>query len=225
MAHHMKGLFLICLLSIFTRSTEAQNINNLASIIQFLNTNYQVGQYAAAINVPQEQCQGNFIPTTDNFLTNDPETNVKNAIRGDTSPVYKGTELVAAGVQKQPRPAHSEFLLLDPVNNSPLTYLLNKRKNGCVVFYTLNSPCMNTCLTGKYNIIPGVNKLKNYKGIKAFVFKNIWNHDQNKPEELKEKLKTIADRVPLYRCRNNNQCILCGEPNSNVEINNACLSV
>nr|XP_055053376.1 uncharacterized protein LOC129438604 [Misgurnus anguillicaudatus] len=218
----MKGLFLIWLLSISTRSTEAQDFNNLASITKFLDLNYDIGQYSAAINVPQEQCH-DFKPSTVNFLKNDKGNNVKNIIKDETNPVYKGEELIAAGVQKPPHTAHSEFLLLNPANKSPLTYLLNKRNDGCVVFYTLNSPCMNTCLTGKYNIIPGVDELKNYQGIKAFAFKNIWTHDQGEPE-LKEKLKTIADRVPLYRCQNNKQCILCGEPNSNAEIPDACLS-
>lgn len=187
---------------------------------------YQIGQYAAAINVPVEQCQPNFNPSTKNFLTSDPSENVKNVIRGDTNPVYIGTKLIAAGVQTKPNPSHSEFLLLNPVNNSPLTHLLNKEKNACVVFYTLNSPCMNTCLNGKYNIIQGVNELSNYQGMKAFVFKNIWTHDQgeDKKEQLRQNLKTIADRVPLFRCRNN-ACILCGEPNSINGIREECLTV
>lgn len=187
---------------------------------------YYVGQYAAAINVPIEQCQPSFEPSVKNFLKSDPSENVKNVIRGDTNPVYTGTELIAAGVQAKPYPAHSEYLLLNPVNNSPLTHLLNKRKNACVVFYTLNSPCINTCLSGKYNIIPGIDELKNYQGLKAFVFQNIWKHDQGeeRKEQLRKKLKTIADRVTLFRCRNNT-CILCGQPNSNEGIKEECLSV
>lgn len=195
-----------------------------------------IGQYAAAINVPANQCDQNFQPSNNNFLTSDPSEsdpsesdpskNVRNVITRDKDPVYRGTELIAAGVQKEPNPAHSEYLLLNPVNNSPLTYLLNKKKDACVVFYTLNSPCVNTCLTGRHNIIPGIDKLKNYQGIKAFAFKNIWIHDQGEQnkEKLKENLKKIADRVPLYRCRNN-ACTLCGRPNSNEGIKEECLSV
>ncbi|XP_056612772.1 uncharacterized protein LOC130428618 [Triplophysa dalaica] len=219
MAYHVKTFFLICLLP--------QAFCSLASIIRFLDQNYQVGQYAAAINVPAGQCDQNFQPLNDNFLTSDPSANVRNVIMRDKDPVYKGTELIAAGVQQQPHPAHSEYLLLYPVNNSPLTYLLNKQKNACVVFYTLNSPCVNSCLNGRrYNIIQGIEKLKNYQGIKYFVFKNIWKHDQGEQnkEKLKENLKKIADRVPLYRCRNN-ACTLCGQPDSNEGINEVCLSV
>lgn len=148
---------------------------------------------------------------------------MRNIIRADENPVYKGKELIAAGVQKTPNIAHSEFLLMNPPDNSPLTRLLNTRKNGCVVFYTLNSPCMNTCLRGKYKITGGLDKLKAYKGIKAFAFKNIWNPDQNRPDELREKLKVIASRIPLYRC-NGNTCTLCGEPGPNIEINENCLN-
>ncbi|KAA0701736.1 hypothetical protein E1301_Tti021203 [Triplophysa tibetana] len=188
---------------------------------------YQVGQYAAAINVPAGQCDHNFQLSATNFLRSDPSENVRNVIMRDKDPVYRGTELIAAGVQQQPHSAHSEYLLLNPVDNSPLTYLLNKKKNACVVFYTLNSPCMNSCLNGRRNnIIRGIDQLKNYQGIKAFVFKNIWTHEQGEArrEQLRINLKKIADRVPLYRCRNN-ACTLCGQPNSNEGIKEECLSV
>ncbi len=80
------------------------------------------------------------------------------------------------------------------------------------------------------HIIGGLDKLEAYKGIKAFAFKNIWSHDQNRQNELKEKLKVIASRIPLYRCKkdimsnNKTKCTLCGEPGSNTEINKACLT-
>ncbi len=186
---------------------------------------YEIGQYAVAINVPKDQCKNGFEPSTSpDFLKEDKNfENVKNIISADETPVYKGKELIAAGVQKTPNTAHSEFLLMNPPNNSPLTYLLNKKKDGCVVFYTLNSPCMDSCLSGKYNIIGGLNKLKAYKGIKAFAFKNIWSHDQKRQNELREKLKVIASRIPLYRCKTD-MCTLCGEPGSTTEINKACLT-
>lgn len=111
-----------------------------------------------------------------------------------------------------------------PPKGSPLTYLLNKKKDGCVVFYTLNSPCIDRCLNKKHkdNIIPGLDELKEYQGIKAFVYSNINTKDKGK-ENLREALKKIADRVPLYRC-NQQGCILCGEPDSNVQVNNQCLN-
>uniref|UniRef100_A0A672L478 Uncharacterized protein n=1 Tax=Sinocyclocheilus grahami TaxID=75366 RepID=A0A672L478_SINGR len=203
---------------LYSQSVEGEpvDIETLAKITRFFSsevsfhfTEVKVRQYAVAINVPKTQCENGFIPST--FLKEDKNVNVKNIISADERPVYEGKELIAAGVQKTPNTAHSEFLLMNPPNNSPLTNLLNKRKDGCVVFYTLNSPCMNTCLSGKYKITGGLDKLKAYKGIKAFAFKNIWMQDQNRQDELSEKLKVIASRIPLYRCKSN-KCTLCGEP-------------
>ncbi|XP_051966457.1 uncharacterized protein LOC127632034 [Xyrauchen texanus] len=223
-----RAILVLFLLPLCTESVKGEtvNIDTLGRIKTFLHENYEIGQYAAAINVPKEQCQVNFSPSTDTFLKDDKGENVKNIIKGDEYPVYKGEELIAAGVQNNPNPAHSEFLLLNPPDDnteSPLKYLMNKGTDRCVVFYTLNSPCIQTCLRGKYNIIPGVNKLKRYKGMKAFVFTNIWTNDQGRTEVLREKLKLIADRVPLYRCKVNNPCVLCGEPGS-TEIDEMCLN-
>ncbi|XP_051535227.1 uncharacterized protein LOC127429909 [Myxocyprinus asiaticus] len=214
-------ILVIFLLPLCTESVKGEtvDINTLGRIHTFFHENYEIGQYAVAINVPKEQCQANFSPSKKNFLKDDKGENVKNIIKNDINPVYKGTELIAAGVQRNPYTAHSEFLLL----SSPLTYLLNKGKDRCVVFYTLNSPCINTCLSGKYNIKPGVDKLQSYQGMKAFVFTNIWTHDQDRKKVLKEKLKLIADSVPLFRCKNKRSCVLCGKPGSK-EINEMCLN-
>ncbi len=106
---------------------------------------------------------------------------------------------------------------MNPPNNSPLTELMNRRNDGCVVFYTLNSPCINRCLNNNNhnkNIIPGLDRLSAYQGIKAFVYTYIYRHDQNKPN-LRQKLQMIANRVPLYRC-NQQGCILCGGPGGRV---------
>ncbi|XP_016091766.1 uncharacterized protein [Sinocyclocheilus grahami] len=221
-----RAFLLVSLLPLYSQSVEGEpvDIETLDKITKFFHQNYEIGQYAVAINVPKTQCENGFIPSTfPDFLKEDKNVNVKNIIRADEGPVYEGKELIAAGVQKTPNTAHSEFLLMNPPDNSPLTNLLNKRKDGCVVFYTLNSPCINTCLSGNYKITGGLDKLKAYKGIKAFAFKNIWTQDQNRQDELREKLKVIASRIPLYRCKSK-KCTLCGEPGSNTEINTACLT-
>ncbi len=113
---------------------------------------------------------------------------------------------------------------MNPPNNSPLTELMNRRNDGCVVVYTLISPCINRCLNNNHNdnIIPGLNKLSAYQGIKAFVYTYIYRHDQNKTN-LHEKLQMIADHVPLYRC-NQQGCILCGEPGTNGRVIDQCLT-
>ncbi|KAK2894612.1 hypothetical protein Q8A67_011841 [Cirrhinus molitorella] len=222
------ALLLVSLLPLCTQSVDNEvDQNTLYRITEFFRQTYEIGQFAVTINVPMNQCENGFIPSTSPvFLTQDRNVNVKIIISVDNYPVYNGIELIAAGIQKTPTPAHSEFLLMNPLNASPLTVLLNKRNDGCVIFYTLNSPCINTCLstTNWYNIIPGLDKLQAYQGIKAFAFSNIWIHDQNNINELKEKLQEIASRIPLYRCFGG-ACTLCGKPGSNAEINGACLNV
>lgn len=185
-------------------------------------------QYAVAINVPKEQCQQNFNPTTGNFLTQENAKNVKNAISDDTNALYQGAELIAAGTRKvviskkKQYNMHSESLLLNPADNSPMTNLLNKTKDGCSVFYTFESPCVDTCLdaTGSHSIIKALENWKNHDGIKAFVFKNFWKFDTEK--DLQTKFKQIVANVPLYRCVSENECYACGGE-GNTPINQHCL--
>ncbi|KAK9961824.1 hypothetical protein ABG768_007224 [Culter alburnus] len=211
-------VLLSCIQSVVNEDVD---MNTLTRIQKFFHDNYyNGGQYAVATNVPQQQCRSGFYPTRRNFLTLDPSATVKPLIQRDSMYVYRGTELIAAGVH---RDAHSEHLLMNPPNTSPLTNLMNTNRDGCVVFYTLNSPCISRCLNNNYinNIIQGLNKLNAYQGIKAFVFSNIFTNDQNS-QNLRTELQKIADRVPLYRC-NYGSCILCGQPGSNIPVIDQCL--
>ncbi len=186
-------------------------------IVFFFRYRSSHGQYAVAINVPNDQCRPNFDPFKKNFLVKDQSDQVK----PNGTKVYRGHELITAGHSND---EHSEDLLMNPPNNSPLTYLMNRRNDGCVVFYTLISPCINRCLNNSHNknIIQGLNKLRAYQGIKAFVYTYIYTNDQNKTN-LSEKLQMIADRVPLYRC-NQKSCILCGGPGTNTRVIDQCLT-
>jgi len=117
---------------------------------------------------------------------------------------------------------HSESLLLNPVDNSPMSKLLNKRKDGCSVFYTFESPCVQTCLDaeGPHNIINALEKWKKHDGIKAFVFKNFWKFDTKKKDtkDLQTEFKQIAAHVPLFRCVSENECYACnGEGNTPID--------
>uniref|UniRef100_A0A8C1XHT0 Uncharacterized protein n=1 Tax=Cyprinus carpio TaxID=7962 RepID=A0A8C1XHT0_CYPCA len=214
-------------------SVEGDNvdISTLARIINFFENNYKrvntdghPRQYAVAINVPKDQCQQNFNPAPDNFLTQEDAMNVKNAITDETNALYQGAELIAAGTRKKKKyNMHSESLLLNPADNSPMTNLLNKRKDSCSVFYTFESPCVNTCLdeNGSHSILKALENWKEHSGIKAFVFKNFWKFDTEK-ENLQTKFKQIVAHVPLYRCVSETQCYACkGE--GNTAINAQCL--
>ncbi|XP_051535230.1 uncharacterized protein LOC127429912 [Myxocyprinus asiaticus] len=138
----LSGLLLV-LLPLLTQSVQGESvdIDTLARIINFFEQNYKrvdkdghPRQYATAINVQKKQCQELFIPSQENFLTQENAGNVKNAITDETNAVYQGTELIAAGTKKvviskkKQYNMHSESLLLNPADNSPMTNLLNKKK-------------------------------------------------------------------------------------------------
>ncbi|KAK2880716.1 hypothetical protein Q8A67_017984 [Cirrhinus molitorella] len=227
----LSGFLLLFLLPNWTKSVDVVDINTLARIINFFEQNYKKinadgspGQYAIAINVPKNQCQQNFYPNQSNFLTQENAVNVRNAITDETNGLYQGAELIAAGLRKvvisrrEKFNLHSEFLLLHPTDNSPMTNLLNKTKDGCTVFYTFNSPCVKSCLNATRNrsIINALEKWRGHSGIKAFVFKNIWEKDIGK--DLQNNFKQIAARIPLYRCVNENECYACnGEGNTPID--------
>lgn len=136
----------------------------------------------------------------------------------ETNLIYEGTELIVATFSKD---RHSEDLLMNPAKKSPLTNLLTKKGlDGCVVFYTLLSPCIDKCLSNNNNnILPGLDELKVHTGIKAFAFTHIYSPDQDK-NDLRAELGKVAERVPLYRCFY--KCILCGKPGSTTPIKEVC---
>ncbi|CAM4550288.1 unnamed protein product [Leuciscus chuanchicus] len=206
---------------------DSQSISGLEDLKQQtcykrVDTDGHPRQYATAISVPKDQCQQNFNLNT--FLTQENAVNVKNAITDETNALYQGSELIAAGTRKvvidkkKQYNIHSESLLLNPADNSPMSKLLNKRKDGCSVFYTFESPCVNTCLdaTGSHSIIDALKNWKEHDGIKAFVFKNFWKFDTDK--DLETKFKQIVAHVPLFRCVSENQCYACkGEGNTPID--------
>ncbi|KAL6478026.1 hypothetical protein MHYP_G00138610 [Metynnis hypsauchen] len=214
-------VFVLCLLAFGHRSVEGNkvDVNTLAHIIQFFNNNYQkveesgaVRQFAAAINVPKEQCQKDFVPDQNNFLKNEAAAdNVKNRIYDENVALYQGSELIAAGILNRGKyNRHSESILMNPPETSPMANLLNKKKDGCVVFYTYNSPCVDTCLNetkSNVNILNMLEIWKKHKGLKAFAYKDIWKFDKEK--NLKEQFKVITRNVPLYRCVSTETCYDC----------------
>uniref|UniRef100_A0A9J8CRJ7 Uncharacterized protein n=1 Tax=Cyprinus carpio carpio TaxID=630221 RepID=A0A9J8CRJ7_CYPCA len=226
----LSGLLLLFLLPDWTEGIggDTVDINTLARIIDFVEQNYKrvdkdghPRQYAVAINVPKDQCQQNFNPAQNNFLRISQENamNVKNAITDETNALYQGTELIAAGTRKKKKyNMHSESLLLNPADNSPMTKLLNRRRDGCSVFYTFESPCVNTCLdeNGSHSILKALENWKEHSGIKAFVFKNFWKYDTEKDPQT--EFKQIVAHVPLYRCESETQCYACkGEGNTPID--------
>lgn len=167
--------------------------------------------YAVAINVPRIHCQGNFDPLNEHFLTlKKNATFVKNAIYNTKNQFYKGEDLMAAGSWpcnckmlnncKTSENCISTSVSLLLQNDSSLTFknFLKRRENdSCVVIYTV-SPCLK--MSSVYNITPNLENLKNHSGIKAFVFKKVYEVDKNghRCSDLAKNFTEIVNRVPLY---------------------------
>ncbi|XP_017538034.1 uncharacterized protein LOC108411136 isoform X2 [Pygocentrus nattereri] len=213
----------LVLLSMLSPGAWAQ-IANLPDIISFLQANYGGGgQFAVAINVPASKCASGVKPDQ-NFLPNDGAQKAKGDMAGP-SRVYIGQQLIGAKPKPMPNNPkinyHSEYLLLiqyDPPTISPddplMKRLLDSNPTGCAIFYTLNSPCVNTCSTPNkpYSIIPALNIFQNHKGPKSFVFGQVWKHDVN-TTQWEANMKEVNARVPLYRC-DNAGCTLCVNNNN-----------
>ncbi|XP_075451471.1 uncharacterized protein LOC142492590 [Ascaphus truei] len=172
-------------------------------------------QYAYAAKFTPAQC---------NDLT---DKNIRIALKDENakdflaklgkSEIYQGTNLVAATFRKfdNVRVQHSEARLLFPANpkgTSPVESLLrNGPAAGCVLFYTLNSPCIGVCAkpNGKYNIIDQLNVFLPYKN-RAFVYRDVYHVDQKNPDVtvVEKAWSEINKKMPLYRCFNKN-CVKC----------------
>lgn len=143
--------------------------------------------------------------------------------------IYQGQQLIGAKPKRIPSTTanyHSEYLLLvkshppGPSPNDPLMRnLLHTDQNGCVIFYTVNSPCVKSCSTPytSNSIISALDMFRSHEGRKAFVFKKVWKYDENSVQWM-NNIKEINSRVPLYRC-DDNGCTPCVD---NGVVNDRC---
>ncbi|XP_017537004.1 uncharacterized protein LOC108410437 [Pygocentrus nattereri] len=205
------GLFLLSLLSpaveAYKRKKRAGDkaFQNLAQIIRFLNENYlDHDQFAIAINIPAEKCSSH-VKLDQNFLPGDSAWKVKRAMNSPAG-VYGGWRLIGAKQKpiKETSSYHPEYRLL--IQSSPagiasydplLKKLLDKDKHGCVVFYVHNSPCVDSCSTpeGAYSILPALDMLREHKGPKAFVFREVQIHDVASTEKNEN-----SEDLPFAQC-------------------------
>ncbi|KTG42545.1 hypothetical protein cypCar_00002254 [Cyprinus carpio] len=187
-------ILLICLLYFCICAVgETVDPKTLMSIVNnFENWLGNTGQYAVAFRVEKDKClEGSDYPSKELL------TKVKEKLQRNE--VYVSDDLIAAkpnGVE------HSEFRLKKDLDT------ILKVKDKCVGFFTVNSPCLKTCLAdGPYSVKDSLVQLQKYMGIKAFAFKKIWEHD--KKADVKNRLKEIARDLPYYLCeRNKAKCDL-----------------
>ncbi|KAL7849466.1 hypothetical protein SRHO_G00210890, partial [Serrasalmus rhombeus] len=204
------SVFLLCSLSLCLRGTEAQDVdqNTLLHIIRLIEQ-YSPGpnkQYAMAINIPPEKCGAGFQPN-DTFLAGDNPAEVK--CHFSKREIYQSATMIGAVPKEN---YHSEFWLLNPKNpdGSPMKNLLNKRKDGCVIFYTYKSPCLGTCLnatnTGR-NILTALDMFTHHDGPKAFVYSQIFGTAD--AEKYRDNFAKVNAKIQLYRCANEAGCHAC----------------
>ncbi|KAG9466448.1 hypothetical protein GDO78_016618 [Eleutherodactylus coqui] len=188
----------------------------------------QWAQYAYFVKFTGEECSGGLqLNVLQQVMGNINAADVLRTVR--SGEIYEGTRMVAAAPKDIVLPngnvgtEHSEFRLLNPDNNSPISRLLaSAPAAGCVIFYSLNSPCVNTCTApyGRYNIIDKLNhhRLPNNIQDKAFSFRNVFRYDQDRDAEIVwRNWNNLNNVMNLYRCPGNNcmKCVVNGVRNNN----------
>ncbi|OCU00069.1 uncharacterized protein cbm20.L [Xenopus laevis] len=134
--------------------------------------------------------------------------------------IYEGPRMVAASYLRLDNGSavHAEARLLNGKGGapSPVQNLLNiNQDKGCVLFYTLNSPCTRYCakVGGRYNIL---SRLDIFNGIqnRALVYNEVYHDEFDKNEtDVWAAWAAINRRIDFYRCTNN-QCYRCFEYNT-----------
>lgn len=148
-----------------------------------------MGQYAVAFRVEKQKCQDSSYGGQE-LITRQ----VKEKLQRNE--VYVSGDLIAARAEINDQD-HSEYRLRNYLKN-----ILNV-KNQCVVYFTVNSPCLDKCISesGKFSIRGNLKNVEKYEGIKAFAFKIVWKRD--KIAEVTRRLKEIAAALPYYHCEAN----------------------
>ncbi|OCT97296.1 hypothetical protein XELAEV_180095221mg, partial [Xenopus laevis] len=138
--------------------------------------------------------------------------------------IYRGTKMVAASYLQidNQHAVHAEARLLNGEGNapSPVQDLINRNEDrGCVLFYTLNSPCTGLCVRigGQYNILNKLNVFDNINN-RALVYNDVYFADLTRKEDIVwAAWAAVNARIGFYRCFNN-RCVRCfknGTQNSN----------
>ncbi|XP_077149223.1 uncharacterized protein LOC143810241 [Ranitomeya variabilis] len=173
-------------------------------------------QYAYFVKFADNECnKGLQTQDIDKALKVDVSAGIRGKV--EKKEIYQGNQMVAASFEKNKKfDIHAESRLLNTLpgsTESPISKLLKKTPAaGCVVFFSLNSPCVQTCTDpkGKYNIIDKLNKV-NFPGSnsRAFAYTKVFEKDKKKPEEeVWKNWEALDAKIHLHRCSGNN-CIKC----------------
>uniref|UniRef100_A0A8C5QMC1 Uncharacterized protein n=1 Tax=Leptobrachium leishanense TaxID=445787 RepID=A0A8C5QMC1_9ANUR len=168
-------------------------------------------QHAYTIVFTSSECNSLTKDVIDKALIGDKRNNVRNKVLKQE--IYEGQRLIMASYKEKVGSVweHAEYRLLHKpsVNTlSPVEKLLNKNpKDGCALFFTLNSPCQQYCTntTGKYDIIKDLDQFNKINSA-AFVFHKVYE-EKRVTTCCSNSLKPIDEKVPVYRC--NDKCHKC----------------
>ncbi|XP_072000055.1 uncharacterized protein [Engystomops pustulosus] len=184
-----------------------------------------LGQYAYFVKFTPDECNIGLHETTLQTALGGISGADVRTILGNTKPIYQGDRMVAAAPIDRTLPNrkkykdHAEYRLLEPENNSAIRGLLNNNvQTGCVIFFSVLSPCVGKCTNpySPYSIITrlGNVNLPNIHNARAFAFRIPYKTERSHPteEQIWNSWANMNNVMPLYRCRNQ-RCTNCFDNN------------
>lgn len=208
----------LCLWSCVLTVTPLNQVQ-VGRITNYIEQNIFMGlsdQYAYFVKFTVEECNKDLqTQDLDTALNVDKSAGIRGKVVNKE--IYEGNRMVAASYVKMKKyDIHSESRLLNNLpgsTKSPISKLLETTPAaGCVVFFSLNSPCVQTCTDpeGKYNIIDKLNKVNlPESNSRAFAYTKVFDKDKKKPEdEVWKNWGALNAKMTLLRCSGNN-CIKC----------------
>ncbi|XP_050960514.1 uncharacterized protein LOC127161804 [Labeo rohita] len=231
----LRGLVIfLCLLHLCVQGIQGVNTVCLAKMTQYFYDKVQPKtkngtdtQYALSIYLPPAHCvdrRANIENKFDDAQAAQVKALLNNHAKCELCTKPKNVIASRTVLTHDNKVEHSEHVLLYPVGKSLMDELLAKaRHESCVVFYSYNSPCVETCLQSADNILEGLrNWINKRKGkMNAFVFQEIWQKDLD--EDLETEFKRIDAIVPLYRCMRNSEEMKCRKCVENNVMDSFCL--
>ncbi|KAM5165031.1 uncharacterized protein ACMZJ9_007441 [Mantella aurantiaca] len=222
-------LTLLCLWSCIMAVTPLTH-QQVHKATQYIKTTFNLAetrQYAYVAVFTQQECDSLSSENIDlKILQRENAGEIADALNHDEN-IYEGNQMVLATFRVMPgnqHSIHSEYRLLhSPGNkNSPVHLLLNKNpKAACVLFYSLNSPCVGVC-TNLQNVNNIIGELPVFdifnNNNKAFVYSKLYTGDivSNKitKEDIWAGLAKINNKMEVFHCFDR-QCYKCFEKISN----------
>lgn len=183
------------------------------------------GQFTIALHLTQNECQNGKMEGSNVDFQKVVEDMANSAVfnSGGVTAAIPLFTYDNDGVAAQKEEVHSEYRVLDKLKLN-----LNKVSDKkCLILYTQNSPCRESCLEGKVsNIIQPLEDVfrKVDTGYKAVVFDHIYRDDKM---QTRERVFNSLKKIPVttYCCYYENNVFVCALLDHNKRANDQeCLS-